>query len=84
MRWQHGTVASAAMFLTLRPDLEELIAHELEHVLEQVDHVDLEAHVRSGAAWRNRDEGFETRRAIEAGRLVAREIASARRPQGPR
>jgi len=52
----------------------ELIAHELEHVLEQLDEVDLQAQAGKGAAWKNGKASFETRRAIEAGRHVAREI----------
>jgi hypothetical protein len=53
---------------------EELIAHEIEHVLEQVERVPLEALARSGdEAWRTGD-AFETRRAIDAGRRVASEM----------
>src|SRR6476660_1767180 len=52
----------------------ELIAHELEHVLEQLDGVDLRAQAGAGAAWKNGKASFETRRAIEAGRRVARDI----------
>lgn len=52
----------------------ELIAHELEHVLEQLDQVNLQAQAGNGAIWKNGKASFETRRAIEAGRRVAREI----------
>jgi hypothetical protein len=52
----------------------ELIAHELEHVLEQIDRVDLArlAAARAGAA-RLADGAYETERARDAGRTVAAE-----------
>jgi len=58
----------------------ELIAHEFEHVLEQLDDVDLQVmaarhgsgvHIVSGGG------GFETDRAIAAGRCVAAEVKNA-------
>jgi len=52
----------------------ELIAHELEHILEQLDRVDLQAQAGNGTVWKNSETSFETRRAIEAGQRVAREI----------
>ena len=83
LRLQEGTVVSAAMSLPVGGDVVELIAHELEHVLEQVDGVDLEAHLRSGVVWRHGD-GYETRRAGAAGRRVAGEVAAARGAQDGR
>ena len=64
----------------------ELVAHELEHVLEQVDGVNLPMQAalsrsltsRSGMAVRLPGGRFETRRAIEAGLRVAAEFRSAR------
>jgi len=38
-----GVLVAAHVFLSLTPDAVELIAHEVEHVLEQLDGVDLEA-----------------------------------------
>lgn len=63
----------------------ELVAHELEHVLEQVDGVNLAVEAalsrslmsRSGTAVRLPGGEFETRRAIEAGLRVAAEFRSA-------
>ena len=69
-----GVVVAAHIFLTLSPDAVELIAHEIEHVLEQLDGVDLEAHVGSGNVWKREDGAFETRRATEAGLRVPREM----------
>lgn len=61
-------------------DHVELIAHELEHVLEQIEGVDLEAMVRdgSGAAKRRRDGAYETLRAQHAGIAVLTEVKAAR------
>ena len=63
----------------------ELVAHELEHVLEQVDGVNLGMQAAlsrsltspSGMAMRLPGGEFETRRAIEAGLRVAAEFRSA-------
>ena len=56
----------------------ELIAHELEHVIEQLDDVDLvtaASRTDSGVVVFARDEQvFETRRATEVGRRVALEV----------
>lgn len=54
-------------------ELTELLAHELEHVLEQVEGIDLEALDKKHAR-RLSDGAFETSRAIEAGRRVASEV----------
>lgn len=58
-----------------------LIAHELEHVLEQLDEVDLAQAVAShvhGAKANGTPPVFETRRAIVVGRLVAAEVQAYR------
>jgi hypothetical protein len=57
-------------------DLSELLGHELEHVLEQLDGVDLSRMAKRGEARRLRDGTFETQRAIEAGHRVAGEVAN--------
>ena len=57
------------------------LAHELEHVLEQLDEVDLAQAVAShvhGASARGTPPVFETRRAIVVGRLVAAEVQAYR------
>jgi hypothetical protein len=71
---QDGVLVAAHVFLSLSPAAPELIAHEVEHVLEQLDGVDLAAHVGSGNVWKREDGAFETRRAAEVGRRVAREV----------
>jgi hypothetical protein len=55
----------------------ELLAHEFEHVLEQIDDVDLALAVADGvhgARAARKPGAFETRRAVVAGRLVAHEV----------
>jgi hypothetical protein len=55
-------------------DKEELIAHEIEHVLEQVERVPVAALAKVGEeAWRA-GTAYETRRAIRAGQRVANEL----------
>jgi hypothetical protein len=74
-----SVVVRANVFLSPSPNAVELIAHEIEHVLEQLDGVDLEAQAGSGNVWKREDGAFETRRAIEAGRRVAREVTEQSR-----
>jgi hypothetical protein len=56
--------------ITVSPDLAELLAHEFEHVIEQLDRVNLQQLVRQGQAVKMPDGAFETRRAIAAGQRV--------------
>ncbi len=51
----------------------ELLAHELEHVIEQIDGVDLRREAAQGRAWEIAGGLFETRRASRAGVQVRRE-----------
>jgi hypothetical protein len=57
------------------PNLTELLGHEFEHVIEQLDGVDLQHLVRRGQALRMPDGAFETKRAIAAGQRVMGEVA---------
>ena len=53
----------------------ELIAHELEHVLERIEGINYLMASRRGSSTRLLPGGaFETKRAIDAGRRVAREV----------
>ena len=54
----------------------ELVAHEMEHVIERVEGRDLprEARRRGSGVWETFRGRFESRRAIEVGRQVAREV----------
>jgi len=72
----------ATVRLTGQGDVVELIAHEFEHILEQLDEVDLAAmasRIDTGVRAASDTGHFETERAIAAGRIVAREVANARR-----
>ena len=71
---QYGLLVSAQVYLQPGLGAAEFIAHELEHILERLDGVDLQAQVGNGAVWKSGDRAFETRRAIEAGRRVGREV----------
>ena len=74
IRHQNGVLVSADIHLTRLGDPVELIAHEIEHVIEQLDQVDLQAHARSGTVRKRDDGAFETQRAIVVGRRVAHEV----------
>jgi hypothetical protein len=52
----------------------ELLAHEFEHIIEQLDGVDLGSLTERGEAHRADDGAFETERAIATGRRVAGEV----------
>ncbi len=72
-----GSRRVAMVEIRLFDDQVELIAHEIEHVIEQLDGIDLRAHAaRSHSSVRSidPDQAFETRRAQCVGRLVAEEI----------
>ena len=59
----------------LRPsDFAELLGHELEHLIEHIDGVDLQAAATRGEAQRREDGAYETRRAIAVGRKVSGEV----------
>jgi hypothetical protein len=60
----------------------ELIAHELEHLIEIVDGVDLALQVKRGVATRTGPRCFETQRADEVGKRVAREVQRSRERRG--
>ena len=69
---------TATIEISAQQDVEELIAHELEHVIEQLDGVDLQARARkpnSGVSvMSGRTEMFETVRAQRAGLKVVSEL----------
>ena len=70
-----GTLAAEIEIRSVS-ELTELLAHEFEHLIEQLDGVDLRALAREGEAHRLADGAFETARAIAAGHQVAGEIAN--------
>ena len=76
-----GDLIAADIHVPAAGEVVELIAHELEHVIEQLDGVDLRAHARRSRATTSVEENgtFETRRAVEAGRTVAWEVKGGAR-----
>ena len=70
----------ARVHISLRANPVQWIAHEVEHILEQLDGLSLPAlaAARQGA-WLSTGKMFETTRAIDAGRQVAAEIQRAGR-----
>ncbi len=70
----------AKVEIFLPDDWVELIGHEFEHVLEQVEGVNLAALVaeKGGQAHRHADGAFETERALNAGRRVRAEYRHAK------
>lgn len=75
-RYRFGFI-EAMVSLPPGVDFVELLAHELEHIVEQIEGVDLAALARDGRATRDRTGIFETDRAHEAGRAAVRELAAA-------
>jgi hypothetical protein len=73
-------VAAIEIFRT--NDNVELIGHEIEHVIEQLDEVDLEARAKlrdTGVHWLSSGSHvFETKRAVRVGLNVAGEIRESR------
>jgi hypothetical protein len=81
---QHGLTRRADVYLDVGlVSVHETLAHELEHVLEQIDGVNLPALVASRVhGVREVEPGaFETARAAAIGRLVAHEVS--RQEPGP-
>jgi hypothetical protein len=83
-RFETGAIR-AEVTLLLSRDYLEMLAHEFEHILEQIDGVVLQDEVALGRAWRRESGSFETRRAADAGvralREYSRQTARARRPR---
>ncbi len=73
-RQNRSGALAAEIEIQSAPELTELIAHEFEHLIEQLDGVDLTALAREGEARRLADGAFETDRAIAAGQQVAGEV----------
>ncbi len=82
VRGEDGRVSEAQVYIAPLRNPVELIAHEFEHILEQLDDVDLASMVlRRGTGVRvdSSTGRYETDRAIAAGRRVAAEVSRAHR-----
>jgi hypothetical protein len=73
-RERSSGVLTADIELGVSTDLTELLGHEFEHLIEQLDGVDLPGLARRGQAVRMPDGAFETTRAIQAGHRVMGEV----------
>lgn len=71
-RYQAGALY-AHVRIRFGQNYPELMAHEFEHIIEQLECVDLRAEVARGRAWAIESDVFETRRASEAGVRVRHE-----------
>jgi hypothetical protein len=73
---------TACVAITPFGDPTPWIAHEIEHIIEQIEGVRVPALAEDGGgrlAWRWAGNMYETRRAIQAGRIVQREVRDAAR-----
>ena len=77
MSRKDGRLARARVVIFSPGDAVELIAHEIEHIIEQLDSVDL---LDRAATRTTREAGatYETARAVEVGRVVDREVRETR------
>jgi Tol biopolymer transport system component len=78
LSFRGATLASADVYVDPTPDAARWIAHEFEHIVEQLDGVKLADLPDSDAVWRSGENHFETQRAIEAARRVVHELAQGR------
>src|SRR5262249_52805761 len=78
----HGTSGTwtATVEVFIGAELTQMLAHELEHVIEQIDGVDLRRLAQQGldGVRKSGEELYETARAVAAGKRVASEVAAGR------
>ena len=72
-RYDAGAIR-AEVTLRFSADYLMLLAHEFEHILEQVEGVDLRDEAAYGRAWRTPSGAWETRRAFNAGVKARQEL----------
>jgi hypothetical protein len=74
-RYDSGAIIAVIELPAMKTRLEyaELLGHEFEHILEQIDGVDIDAVGYRLAGLTRGDAAYETERAREAGRVVAGE-----------
>jgi hypothetical protein len=81
-RFEGGAIR-AEVTLRFSEDPLELLAHEFEHILEQIDGVVMRDEVARGRAWKGPSGAFETRRAADAGIRVRAEYRAAAAARSP-
>ena len=77
MSRRDGALSNARVVILSPPDSTELIAHEIEHVIEQLDGVDVRDR-RSSTTTHAAGVAYESDRAAHVGRVVAREVRESR------
>jgi hypothetical protein len=75
-RYATGSL-NADVELVFGENYRELLAHEFEHIIEQIDGVNLRQEAAAGRAWQLPGGAFETRRALTAGVQALREADTA-------
>jgi hypothetical protein len=75
-----GAGLTADVYLGEAHRAVELLAHELEHIVERLEDIDVTQLARRvpDLVWRTGDGGYETKRAIQAGLTVASEATRPR------
>lgn len=75
----------AVVDLPVSRDFAELLAHELEHVVEQIEGIDLQQRAARGdrSVWATGPNSYETIRAMRVGRHVAHEVRRCADPFSP-
>ena len=84
-RYSSGVMVAVVEIPSPRISVEyaELLGHEFEHILEQIDLVDLRALADQGDAHRVGEGAYETVRARRAGEAVAEEAATTLAERSP-
>ena len=78
---RRGTGLVADLYLAQLDRVVELLAHELEHIVERLEGIDVGQMTRRvpQLVWSTADGRYETRRAIHSGQTVALEVAMAQK-----
>lgn len=82
-RYDTGFVLIKIQIIVPNIHLVEVIGHEFEHALEQIEGLDLRvlASKQSEYVYKSEGGGFETRRAMRAGKIIEQEIYFFRNPR---
>jgi hypothetical protein len=75
-----GAALTADVYIGQHKRVVELIAHEIEHIIERLEGIDLSQVARRApdVVWASAEGEYETRRALRSGLVVASEVMNAR------
>ena len=78
---RRGSGLVADLYLAQLDRVVELLAHELEHIIERLEGIDVRQLTRRvpHLVWSTANGRYETRRAIHSGQTVASEVAMAQK-----